>query len=121
MNKIIKWKDRVVDVQARLVPRLLWTTASIDIFLDGQCILRTGGRMSMNLRGSHSDTFTHSGSKHMAALSWGYGFLQSFPYKLQIDGTPISEARVHVRNRRLGLIWMALLAAELLSAFYIVR
>ena len=102
MSEVTKWQDRTVDVQARLIPRFLWTTASIDVFLDGQCIFRTGGQMKFT--GSYSATFIHSGSTHTAALSWGYGFLRWFPYKLQIDGVSISEARVHVQNWPLGLV-----------------
>jgi hypothetical protein len=102
MNEIIQWQGGLVEVQAQLVPRFLWSTASIDVFLDKQCILRTGGRLKPT--GSHFATFTHSGSTHTAELSWGHGFLVSFPYKLRIDGTPVSEARVRVRNWPIGLL-----------------
>jgi len=71
-----------VDVQARLVPRFLWSTASIDVFLDKQSILRTGGKFE-----SHRFTFcdVHAFRFHATAeLSWGYGLLFSFPYKLVI-------------------------------------
>lgn len=119
MSDVIKWKDSRVNVQARLVPRFLWTTATIDVLLAGQSILRTGGQMKAT--GSHSATFIHSGSTHTAELSWGYGILCSFPYKLRIDGNPISEARVYVWNWPLGLIWVVLLAAVSVFAFCFVR
>ncbi len=119
MSEIIQWQGSRVDVQARLISRFLWTTASIDVFLDGQCILRTGGQMKCT--GSHSATFTHSGATHSAELSWGYGFLRSFPYKLQIDGVPISQARVRVRNWPLGLIWPALFAIVLLAIYHLIH
>jgi hypothetical protein len=119
MSEAIKWQDTPIDVQARLIPRFLWTTASIDVFLAGQCILRTGGQMKAI--GSHSATFTHSGSTHTAELSWGYGLLRSFPYKLRIDGNPVSEARVYVQNWPLGLIIAFLLAAAFLAIFHFVR
>jgi hypothetical protein len=119
MSEIIKWQDSTVDVQARLVPRFLWCTASIDVFLDEQCILRTGGQLKAT--GLHSAMFTHSGSTHTAELSWGYGLLFSFPYKLRIDGTPVSEARVHIRNWPLGLIIAFLFAAVLLAIFHLVH
>ncbi len=32
------WGDKAIEVRARLVPRFLWTTASIDVFLDGNVI-----------------------------------------------------------------------------------
>jgi hypothetical protein len=96
MGQNIEWQQSLVDVQARLVPRFLWSTASIDVFLEGNCILRTGGQLK--LKGSHSSTFLRSGSTHIAELSWEYGFLTHFPYKLSIDGTPIAKDRVYVRN-----------------------
>src|SRR5208282_1871253 len=119
MSEIIQWQSSPVDVQAQLISRFLWTTASIDVFLEGQCILRTGGQMKCT--GSYSTAFTHSGSTHSAELSWGYGFLRSFPYKLQIDGAPISQARVHVRNWPLGLICPALVAIVLLAIYHFVH
>jgi len=45
MSEIIRWQDSAVDVQARLDPRFLWSTASIDVFLDEECIFRTGGQL----------------------------------------------------------------------------
>jgi hypothetical protein len=119
MSEIIQWQRGRVDVQARLIPRFMWITASIDVFLDEQCILRTGGQMKCT--GSYSTTFTHSGSTHTAELSWGYGFLFSFPYKLRIDGTTVSEARVRVQNWPLGLIVAFLVAAALLAIFHLVH
>ena len=119
MSEIIQWQGSRVDVRARLIPRFLWTTASIDVFLDEQCILRTGGQMKCT--GSYSTTFTHSGSAHTAELAWGYGFLFSFPYKLRIDGTAVSEARVRVQNWPLGLIFAFLVAAALLAIFHLVH
>ena len=119
MSEIIKWRDSAVYVQARLVPRLLWSTASIDVFLDKQCILETGGQLKVT--GSHSATFTHSGSTHTAELSWEHGLLFSFPYKLRIDGTPISEARVCVQNWPLVLFVAFLVAAIALALFLYVH
>jgi hypothetical protein len=111
-----KWQAGLVQVQARLVPRFLWSTASIDVFLDGQCILRTGGQLKFT--GSQSATFTYSGSTHTAELSWGTAFLLGFPYQLQIDGTSVSEARVYIKNWPLGLIVAILIPAILVVAFY---
>jgi len=108
MSEIIKWKDNKIDVQARLVPRFLWSTASIDVFLDGQCILRTGGQLKFT--GSHYTTFTHSDATHTAELSWAAAFsLVTFPYRLQIDGAPVAASRVYVRNWPLGLmVWISI-------------
>ncbi|HVU09064.1 MAG TPA: hypothetical protein VHG89_11020 [Verrucomicrobiae bacterium] len=107
MVEAIKWQENPIDVQARLVPKFLWTTASIDVFLNGQCILRTGGQMKF--AGSCSNAFNHSGVEHKVQLSWGFGGLRSFPYKLQIDGNLISNSRVRVRNWLFGLaIWFGI-------------
>jgi len=102
MNEVARWQGSAVEVQARLVPRFLWNTASIDVFLDGKCILRTGGKL--NLTGSYSATFDHSGSTHKAELTWGFSGLSfSFPYRLQIDGVPVVASRVQVENWWTGL------------------
>lgn len=103
MSEVIQWQGSNVDVRARLAPRYLWSTASIDVFLDGQCILATGGQL--NLTGSHSATFSHSGKTHKAKLSWGRGSSSGwFPYQFQIDGSPVSESRVYVQNRTMVLM-----------------
>jgi hypothetical protein len=117
MSEIIKWQDSTVEVEARLVPRFLWNTASIDVFLGGQCILRTGGQLK--LKGSHSTVFTHSGSEHTAELSWGMSASPlSFPYQLRLDGILISSGRVRIRNWPIGLIVVFLIAALLLVVFH---
>src|SRR5690242_10339818 len=120
MSEVIKWQDSPVDVQARLIPRFLWSTASIDVFLDGQCILRTGGQLKFT--GSHSTTFTHSGSTHTAELSWGATISPlSFPYQFRIDGVPVAASRVHVRNWPLGLAVWFLIAAAIIMLFHFVH
>ena len=120
MNEIIKWQGSVVDVQARLVPRYLWNTASIGVFLDGQRILQTGGELKFT--GSYSTTFTHSGSTHTAELTWGFSGLSfSFPYQLRIDGAPVAASRVHIRNWPVALIVIAVGVAALLLIFHFIR
>jgi hypothetical protein len=64
----IRWRGSEVEVKARLVPRYFWTTASIDVYLDAQCILRTGG--VMKLTGSSRAEFDQDGSRHSVELSW---------------------------------------------------
>jgi len=115
-NEAIEWQDGKVEVEARLVPRFFWTTASINVFLGGQCILRTGGQLK--LTGSHSTTFTHSGAEHTAELSWGLSGLVSFPYQLQIDGLVVSAARVRILNWPIGLIAMVVIMTLLLTIFH---
>jgi hypothetical protein len=116
MNTVIKWHDSTIEVQARLVPRYLWCTASIEVLLDGRCILQTGGRMKFT--GTEVATFTHAGSEHTARLLWGAGFLRSFPYKLRIDDAPVSEGRVNIRNWPMGLVVVAVVLAALVMAHH---
>jgi len=120
MSEVIKWQDSMVDVQARLVPRYLWNTASIDVFLDGQPILQTGGRFKFT--GSHSTSFTHGGSTHTAELSWGFcGLSFSIPYQLRVDGAPVAASRVLIRNWPVALVVIAVGVAVLLAIFHFIQ
>ena len=120
MSEVIKWHDKAVDVQSRLVPRYLWSTASIDVFLDGQLILSTGGQMKFT--GAHSTTFTQGGTTHTAELCWGgSGFGFSFPCQLKIDGVLISTSRVHIRNWQLGIMGVVAMIAVALTVVHHLR
>lgn len=120
MSEVIKWQGSTVEVQARLVPRYLWNTASIDVFLDGQRILRTGGRFKFT--GSHSTPFTHAGSAHRAELSWGFcGLSFSVPYQLRVDGVPVAASRVQIRNWPIALVIIVVGAAALLVIFHFLQ
>jgi hypothetical protein len=105
----VSWQGGAIEVQARLVPRWLWCTASIEVLLDGRCILETGG--SLKAAGSREVMFAHAGSRHTAKLSWGWGFLRSLPYKLRLDGAAVSEARVQVRNWPMVVVFPLVLVA----------
>jgi len=98
----ISWKGKKVRVRARLVPRFLWTTSSIDVYLDGECAFRTGGKLAVI--GSHSAAFRGAGSEHRMELSWGRSRNFFFPYQLRIDGVMVDEARVQVENSQMMLI-----------------
>jgi hypothetical protein len=107
-----RWRGYAVEVTARLVPRYLWTTSSIDVFLDGRCILRTGGQMKVI--GSSSAEFQHDGAVHTVELSWDRaqprGFVRHcFPCQLTIDGAKLAVAEVTVENAGLLLIPLLLL------------
>ena len=94
---MISWQGKTVRVRARYVPRCLWMTASIDVFLDDQRILRTGGKFKPT--GSHSAAFTDGGSAHQAELRWGHSSNYRFPYQLRIDGAIIDDSHVQIENR----------------------
>jgi hypothetical protein len=83
------------------IPRFFWMTASIDVYLDNECILRTGGQL--NLTGSVAATFSDGGSAHQAELRWGNSRWYRFPYQLRIDGMPVDESQVLVENRWIPL------------------
>ncbi len=112
------WHGSAVVVTARLVPRYLWLTASIDVFLDGRCILRTGGQMKSV--GPSSAEFDHDGRSHTVELSWGRprprGFLRHcFPYDLTINGAKVAASEVPVENPALLVIPLLALASLFIS------
>jgi hypothetical protein len=98
----IDWQGNEIQVAARLVPHFLWSTASIDVFVSGSCVLRTGGQPKVT--GACSSEFSHNGVVHRAELTWGRGVLRSFPYRLEIDSVLVSESRVRVENWPLSLL-----------------
>jgi hypothetical protein len=112
------WHGSTIEVTARLIPRYLWTTASIDVFLDGRCILRTGGQMKTI--GSSSAEFHHDGAVHIVELSWDrvqpQGLTRhSFPYQLSIDGAKLAASEVAVDNAGLIVIPLFLMSSLLLT------
>ena len=98
----IRWHDCAVEVKARLVPRYLWTTASIDVFLNGRCIVQTGGQM--RITGSSSAEFDHDGTTHVVELAWGKAWGSQFPYVLTIDNAKVALSDVPVENFRPAMI-----------------
>ena len=109
------WRDKPVRVQARLVPRYLWTTASIDAFLGDRCILRTGGQLK--LTGSYSGSFIDGDSEHQVELSWGLSGGFRFPYQLRIDSILVGDSRVQVENWYMVGIPAVILGALLVLFF----
>ena len=107
-----QWQGKPVLVTSKLVPRILWQTASIDVSIDGERILRTGGKFKY--KGAHADRFRRSGAQHEAVLAWGISGLRSFPVQLSIDGEPVLESRVHISNWPLSLWPLAIPLALLL-------
>ena len=60
----IPWARSQLQVRAYVVPRYCWTTASIDVVIDGQPVLQTGGKL--RVVGSHASDFQHRGASHRA-------------------------------------------------------
>jgi hypothetical protein len=110
-----RWNGRTVEVTARLIPRYLWSTASIDVFLDGECILQTGGQM--RIIGLSEAEFHHDGALHAVKLSWGQAHRLSFPYQLWIDGAKVLVSDVPVANPLLFVMPGLLLTSPLWVAY----
>jgi hypothetical protein len=109
------WHNKPITVTARSLPRFIWTTASIDVFLDGQCILRTGGQAK--LTGGHSASFTEGGSPHQVELTWELSRGFGFPYKVLIDGAVVEEGNVQIENRFMIIIPALLIVIILFAVF----
>jgi hypothetical protein len=114
-----EWNGIPIKVEVRLIPRLLWTTASIDVYIGGECILPSGGQLKAT--GSCRGTFVQSGETHQVELSWGVGVLGSFPFILRIDGVTISESRVRVENWLYGLMLPLFVLALVISIRFLVQ
>jgi hypothetical protein len=111
----LRWHDANLTMRARAVPRYLWSTVSIEVFVEGTCVLRTGGERREV--GFVTHCFDYDGNAHEATLSWGKCMLGSFPCKLTIDGNDVSGSPVVVENWwavATGIIVQALLVALLL-------
>lgn len=112
-----RWKDFDVEVTADLVPRYFWTTASINVYLNDQCVLRTGG--VLRTKGTQTTSFRHENKNHALKLNWKSALLgMSFPYQLSIDGTPVVTAKVRPRNWPVVII--AVVAAGIAAHFLLV-
>jgi hypothetical protein len=92
----VAWNGVAVMVTSRLVSRYFWTTASIDVWLDGNRVLSSGG--VLRVTGNHTESFRFGDATHQAKLTWGAGWLRSFPFKLEVDGTLVAESRVVTEN-----------------------
>jgi hypothetical protein len=92
----VAWNGVAVLVTSRLVSRYFWMTASIDVWVDGNRVLRSGG--VLRFTGNHSETFRFGDGTQQVKLTWGAGWLRSFPFKLQIDDVLVAESRVVIEN-----------------------
>jgi len=110
------WQGKTVLVRAKYIPRFLWTTASIDVFLDGRCVFRTGGQLKAI--GSHSAAFNDGGLEHRMELTWGRSRDFRFPYQLRIDGVLVAESQVQVENQHMILIPALIIIGLMASVVY---
>src|SRR5215469_5138188 len=98
----ITWGGCFVSVRGRVVPKYLFATTSMDVYLDEQCILQTGGKLSP--ASSCTATFDRGGVNHTVTLSWGVAVAFAFPYQLYIDGALVKSSKVRADNWYLALI-----------------
>ncbi len=101
------WSGVAVRVTSRLVSRYAWTTVSIDVWIDGDRVLSSGG--ALQFTGKHIQSFHFGKATHEAKLTWGTSWLRSFPFKLEIDGALVDESRVVIENWWLGF-WPLIMA-----------
>ena len=89
-----QWRGSELKVRAYVVPRYAWTTASIDVIVDGEPVLRTGGQL--RFVGSHKSDFHHRGTSHHVELFWGKFTKGEFPFILTIDDAEVLTSSVPV-------------------------
>lgn len=99
---VVTWRGKKVAVRANLVPRFLFSSASIDVYLDGKCVFRTGGKIQSI--GSHSAVVRIGGSEHQVEVTWQRSRKFCFPYQLKIDGELVADSQVPVENQHLMII-----------------
>jgi len=107
--RIGEWHGRSLEVTGYLIPRYLWLTASIDVHIDSQCVLQTGGQLK-SVGGSTAE-FYDSGSTHRITLTWGSPWITGFPVRISIDGELVAESWVTVDYWPLALWPIGLVAA----------
>jgi hypothetical protein len=110
----IEWEHSILSVKARLIPKYVWTTASIDVVIDGRCVLETGGQL--RTRGEKRREFTHNNATHVAILSWTPPRSGLFyPYELSLDDQIIDKSEVYIGNWPLGIVGVILIVGTLLG------
>lgn len=110
-SRVGKWVCMVAFCDSRTGSHT-WTTASIDVSVNGKTVLRSGG--VMKITGGTATTFEYAGMTHKVALSWGKASLRSLPFRLEIDDDLVADSCVLISNW-----WLAFwpVAAILLLAF----
>ena len=96
-----EWNGLPVWVTAYLVPRYGYTTASINLFVGGKEVLKTGGVAKAT--GELSKSFLALGTEHVATVSWGAGGLRSFPVVVTIDAARVADGPVAVHGWPIAL------------------
>ena len=115
----VNWRDRRLEVKARVVPRYFWSTVSINVHLDGTALIRTGG--VFRGKGLNEAQFDEWGETHSLGLSWTSptrGFY--FPYRLLVDDGVVLESTVKPPNWPMVFMPVLPLALMFLASVWIV-
>lgn len=113
-SETLFWQNGKLTVTARMTPKYLWTTASIDVYLDEKCILKTRGQRAT--RGTKINDFQYNGRSHVVELSWTpprNGLF--YPFRLAIDQQIIDSAEVYIRNWPLAIVGALLIVGVILG------
>jgi hypothetical protein len=113
-NSVASWNGASVQITSQIISRYAWTTATIDVSINGNTVLRTGG--VMKTAGDTTVTFEYERTPHKAVLRWRNGSLRSFPFQLEIDGALVADSRAPVSNW--WLAWWPLTATFLLALLW---
>jgi hypothetical protein len=106
-----RWNGSDFSVTARLLPHRAFFAASIDVHVDRETKLRTGG--VFKLLGEHKEEVLISGSRRAMVLSWGRAAPRSFPVKLTVDEEVVLEGNVQISNWYVAYWPWALIASLL--------
>jgi hypothetical protein len=114
LPRLAPWSGTRFELSARLVPRYLWQTASIDVTLDDADILQTGG--VVKVVGDHIARYSYKGEERLAVLAWGRGSLRFFPFRLTVKGRTVFDDRVPFQGWwKVFLPWVAMGACAALA------
>ena len=83
-------------VTARMISQYTWTTASLEVCVDGGPILRTEGTKGADR--AQQAQFAYKGKTLDVSLKWGAKSLRSIPYTLEIGGLIAAASRAPIRN-----------------------
>jgi hypothetical protein len=110
------WNGHRVTVEAYKLARRAWITTSIDVLLDSEAILKSGGKLQFT--GTCSEIFHQEDGDHRVDLSWGRSFWGlSFPFRARIDGVEVCSGRVRVA--RWYVQWLFVVLAVALAWLWI--
>ena len=97
-----QWNNADIDIQASFMPNRLWLAATIDVLLNQEKILATGGKL--RFKGKYEEQFKRDGVKHMVRLEWGQFWLHTVPCTLYIDDQQILQGKVNIRNWQMNIV-----------------